>query len=1249
MFLDDITLIAWNQPQNRFVTADKSGMIVIWVLYKDMWVEEMVNNRNKSRVLDAKWSPQGDRIIILYEDGGVIVGLVDGHRAWGKEFKTIMGIVEWSPDSRFLLFSSLKGDELHLYDNAGNFIRKYTEFGVLKLYQEKLVSMKWYNGKYGVSNPDSPSLALAFESGRILLLNDDKDEFPILIQTELFLKVFAWNHNGTYFAIGGNAQADSKTIMLSIFTNTGKLVKTLKVPGQSIYGITWEHGSLRIALAIDSFIYITNCRHYYNYSYLSGLSSRHNISNENSTVSQQSLQNDGTLCYQWYNFEKSEDSVCFWNLHSNDVVMKSYGSVLNITSCGDLCLILSKTAKPQALEESTESENANAVSPPISQDSFKVQICDSKGVPLYIKQFAYQPKMVASNSFMAVMIHPEGSLVTVWWFRQDSNSQRIEKSGPNAADLMKVTSASDKNEQQFKPRTFHFYLDSITELGISAMEKAVTVGNFERRGSSIPSDKICAIGLSDSTMLISKQSGVIMHFNIPDFILHQKYDLGAAGERAFASPIARIDINCLSSKAAILDQLNVLKIISLEPATSLHSLRKLGLSSDKLNSHTGSRNNVRQKSAQRKTCVEKFERSDVYFVKWASDDADKFALLEKNRLYVFKNLDPEEPAICSGYICEFSQLQLRVAMLDDVYTANSKPSISNTFKPAKSLFICMDTKSLRDVRKIIHVGLNDALHFIQENPHPVLWKLLGDAGLEALDLSIAQQCFAKSLDHASIKFVKHLSSPKFENQQKLQKAYIQMFFNRLDEAEKTFLSLGRLDCVLEMRADIGDWFRVLNIVNAKGGIVDALLLQKYADLIEEYKRKANFAIGEYYFERKRWSKALSHFRYNEIIQKELTEVSTEELKYITDCLYFLERYEDLNKFSKCLPNNHPLLSSIGQKFITVGMCNEGTSAFVRGSDIKSAIDSCVYLNEWESAMALSQEFSVPNIDDFFEKYAKHLADEGKVWQSVHLYMRANMCDKSAKILFDLARKSVEEGKKPILSKQLYVLAALEMDKYLKGNQKGKEQSHSPSTLITSSNSWRGAEEIHFYILAQKLLWEGKYADAALASIRLYDYSGGALALKQVYSLIAICCFYADWYNDCSEALQRVIESEKAADMTFVEDSRASDLFKKPTDIEELALKIFTNTDLSDNDSSDTKNGRYYDCPKCESKLPVESKRCSSCKTEFAVCIASAKSIPLLNKNDNNWNAYHICETCSHYMLMPFYKERKTCSLCHSAF
>lgn len=53
--------------------------------------------------------------------GAVIVGAVDGNRIWGKELKgVVLTHVQWSPDSKVILFGNNKG-EVHIYTNYGTY------------------------------------------------------------------------------------------------------------------------------------------------------------------------------------------------------------------------------------------------------------------------------------------------------------------------------------------------------------------------------------------------------------------------------------------------------------------------------------------------------------------------------------------------------------------------------------------------------------------------------------------------------------------------------------------------------------------------------------------------------------------------------------------------------------------------------------------------------------------------------------------------------------------------------------------------------------------------------------------------------------------------------------------------------------------------------------------------------------------------------------------------------------------------
>ncbi|KAL5015358.1 hypothetical protein ScPMuIL_009628 [Solemya velum] len=82
-----VQVVAWNEQYQKMTTSDQYGLIIVWMLYKGSWYEEMINNRNKSVVSSMKWNCDGQKICIVYEDGAVIVGSVDGNRIWGKELR----------------------------------------------------------------------------------------------------------------------------------------------------------------------------------------------------------------------------------------------------------------------------------------------------------------------------------------------------------------------------------------------------------------------------------------------------------------------------------------------------------------------------------------------------------------------------------------------------------------------------------------------------------------------------------------------------------------------------------------------------------------------------------------------------------------------------------------------------------------------------------------------------------------------------------------------------------------------------------------------------------------------------------------------------------------------------------------------------------------------------------------------------------------------------------------------------------
>lgn len=124
---------------------------------------------------------------------------------------------------------------------------------------------------------------------------------------------------------------------------------------------------------------------------------------------------------------------------------------------------------------------------------------------------------------------------------------------------------------------------------------------------------------------------------------------------------------------------------------------------------------------------------------------------------------------------------MQALLLDDVMETPDKPS--------KDRLIKLEVKSLRDTRQLLEkVGIKEAAQFIEDNPHPRLWRLLAEAALKELNLTTAESAFIRSNNYAGIIFIKKLQSI---NSEAVRKAYIATYFKQFDEAEKLYFEADR--------------------------------------------------------------------------------------------------------------------------------------------------------------------------------------------------------------------------------------------------------------------------------------------------------------------------------------------------------------------------------------------------------------------------------------------------------------------------
>ncbi|XP_021109185.1 WD repeat-containing protein 35 isoform X8 [Heterocephalus glaber] len=1106
-----VQVVAWNEQYQKLTTSDQNGLIIVWMLYKGSWYEEMINSRNKSVVRSMSWNADGQKICIVYEDGAVIVGSVDGNRIWGKELKGIqLCHVAWSTDSKILLFGMANG-EIHVYDNQGNFIIKMRLSCLVNVTGAiSIAGIHWYHGTEGYVEPDCPCLAICFDNGRCQIMRHENDRNPVLIDTGMHVVSIQWNHTGSVLAVAGSQKVvtqDKDVNTVQFYTPFGEHLGTLKVPGKRMSALSWEGGGLKIALAVDSFIYFANIRPDYKWGYCSN-----------------------TVVYAYTTPDRPEYCVVFWDTKNNEKYVKYVKSLISVTTCGDFCILATKADESHPQEED-ETETLGAM--------FVLVLCNSIGTPLDPKYIDIVPLFVTMTKTHVIAASKEAFYI--WQYRVAKKLMALE--------INQIT----RPRREGRERVYHVDdTPSASVDGVPDYSKAI-------QGTR---DPICAITASDKTLIVGRESGTIQRYSLPNVGLIQKYFLNC---RAY-----RLSLNCNSSRLAIIDISGVLTFFDLD-SRAMDSTGQQVIGE-----------------------LLKLERKDVWDMKWAKDNPDLFAMMEKTRMYVFRNLDPEEPIQTSGYICNFEDLEIKSVLLDEI--------LKDPEHPNKDYMLNFEIRSLRDSRALLEkVGIEDASQFIEDNPHPRLWRLLAEAALQKLDLCTAEQAFVRCEDYQGIKFVKRLGNLQSEA---MKQAEVVAYFGRFEEAERMYLDMDRRDLAIGLRLKLVDWFRVLHLLKTGSGVADDSLLEQ-----------AHNAIGDYFADRQKWLNAVEYY------------VQGRNQERLAECYYMLEDYEGLESLASSLPENHKLLPDIAQMFVRVGMCGQAVTAFLRCNQPKAAVDTCVHLHQWNKAVELAKSHNMKEIGSLLARYASHLLEKNKTLEAIELYRKASYFFDAAKLMFKIADEEAKKRAKPLRVKKLYVLAALLVQQHqeqVKSAQRGKaggESSEAASALAGfleeevlptagrfTDSAWRGAEAYHFFVLAQRQLYEG-YVDTALqTAFHLRDYED-IIPAVEIYSLLALCACASRAFGTCSKAFIKLESLETLSS-------------EQKQQYEDLALEIFTKHTPKDNRKSELDSLLEGG----EGKLPT--------------CVATGRPITEYQ--------FWMCSVCRHCVHAQEISSCAFCPLCHSA-
>jgi len=1076
----------------------------------------MINNRNKSTVRGMKWTADGQRICIIYEDGAVIVGSVDGNRLWGKELKTQLCNVEWSPDGRNIIFCTLQC-EVHIYDSIGNFISKLPLFCLDDSSAEtSLVGIDWYDGSEGLQDTNQPTLAIGLQNGRLQLMRHEADDAPVLIDTGLVATNLQWNTDGSVLALAGNfgggGGAGREISMVQFYSPLGQLLRTLKVPGSGIHALSWEGGSLRVALAVDSYIYFANIRPDYRWGYFGD-----------------------TLVCAYSQPERTDSTVLFWNIRTEERSIKFFQQLLSIRASSETCVLATHT-----------DDNSG---------QYVLILCNVIGSPLDAKYIDFEPQHLLITPHH--VIAASGSFIYVWQYR-------TLMSKLTSVDL----GTGSLRRREGRERVFH--VDDTASLA-SNIDPAVVL-----QGREPSQDAIIALGASHNVLLVARESGLMHRYSLPHISLDHTYTLRCRPQA--------ILLNCDSSRASIIDTNGVLCFFDTGEDTS-------GGGEVTMTPSTGAEGSSR------------FERKDVWDMRWADDDPDLFALMEKTRMYVFRGLVAEEPVLSSAYICSFSSLEIQAVLLDQLMREPEAPS--------KEYLLRFETKALREARELLDRGtsLSEAATYIEENPNPRLWRLLAEAALSKLDFVTADQAFVQNSDYMGVQFVKRL---RLLDDVKKQAAEVAAYFGNFDEAERAYKDLDRRDLSLQLRANIGDWFKVVQLIQQGGGD-DAML------------ETAWNRIGDYFYERQKVAKAAQYY------------AQAKNMEALIKCYCFLEDWAGLEKSTAAMNEGSPILHQVAEYFAGVGMSDEAVAAFIKAGHTKVAIESCVKSHHWEAAIRLAESHNYPETHKLLAQYAKELLVCGQPLHAVELFRKAKQFTEAAKLLSKLGAEVGASRMHPLRAKKLFVMAALEVERMRKSMLTAQTIEGSTQTAAQTLDSlveqdkatggdkwldasWKGAEAFHYLLLAQHQLYNGYPADAMRTALRLRQYES-LLPPDEIYSLIALTAFYSKFFGQCSNAFIKLKSLP-------VGEQRA-------TRISKLALTIFSRYTPTDPAT------RRNSCHNCGAPVKEWDARCADCGTAFACCIASGRS--LLDPAQ-----IVACRTCKHQFYEAEQQTRRNCPLCHTS-
>ena len=264
------------------------------------------------------------------------------------------------------------------------------------------------------------------------------------------------------------------------------------------------------------------------------------------------------------------------------------------------------------------------------------------------------------------------------------------------------------------------------------------------------------------------------------------------------------------------------------------------------------------------------EDSDpMWMVKWASDDNNTCALMEKNRISIFDRSTGKRYQVGeimdSGSLSKFSNQEIEVTLLQlDEYNMNNPVISKQTF----------ETRLLKEIKSAINKGnIDDLCSFIPSDQNRVILNMIAEAALQNLDFKASKKLFIELKDYNGLLFLETLS--KIQNESERRDQVDQFIAERskdvsvpqddknLEEKIVGFIHSGKLYDAASCFFDMQEPHIILDKVNTRadktgmkkiGALFVSLGLQKLA--IQCYDKIDSGLAADIAVELDRWGDAI---------------------------------------------------------------------------------------------------------------------------------------------------------------------------------------------------------------------------------------------------------------------------------------------------------------------------------------------------------------------------------------------------------